>query len=172
MSYDRDLTKRFNELLDKSGIESMYSKIECAESKDILFSKFDTCYVSGFKYKNGEVSANKRYNREISDNFNKVWKYLQRFGYEIDMDFYGSKRYSTLDCDYEFHGENLPNLNIDINKFHNNLYKIKIDLDRDNTFYDMKDYKKVIMSKLERYAKNKNNVGLLRSLKLSKLIND
>lgn len=88
----------WKEIYEKLGIKTWNSRTEDAESEDILFSKFDNCWVDKIEYSNGEIKESRRYSRDISKNFNIIFDYLSEFGYEIDKDFYSSKRYSKLSC--------------------------------------------------------------------------
>lgn len=161
----------FNEALEKLGIKKMISRFENAESSDILFSKFDTCSISGFEYHDGNKFEVQRYNREVSCGFSIIWEYLKSLGYNIDMEYYGSDRRSNLDCDYKFIGKGLPGLTINFNKFHTHLYKIYISYTiHDSGFYDIKNHKKDILKSLKFYAERNSDVSLLRTLRLNSLL--
>ena len=160
----------WKEIYEKLGIKTWNSRTEDAESEDILFSKFDKCWVDKIEYSNGEIKESRRYSRDISKNFNIIFDYLSEFGYEIDKDFYSSKRYSKLSCEYRFIGDKLPYISIDFNPFHNNLFKISISY-HDSSHYDIKDYKRIIYNSLYNYAKKENNITLLRHFKIIEIFN-
>ena len=76
------------EMYDKLGIKDMIEKTESAEDPNVRFSKFDKCRTYGMKFLNGEVKVSKQYNRTKSQFFEKVFSFLQGWGYEIDQDHY------------------------------------------------------------------------------------
>lgn len=162
--------KSWKEIFEKLGIKRMTDRIVSAESEDILFSKFDKCNISGHEMLDGTVTEYKRYVRDISNNFATIYEFLKTYGYVIDESYYNSKRYNFLSADYTFISRGLPNINIDFNIYHNNLYKISLEYNSSSSFYDIKDYKVDIYNTLKLYATRKNNIILLRELKLSKII--
>lgn len=57
-------------------------RIESANDATIKFSKFDSCYISGFELNDGTIFENKEYDRDISNFFQKVFNYIKKFDYE------------------------------------------------------------------------------------------
>lgn len=161
----------WKEIFDKLGIKKMTDRCISAESDDVLFSKFDKCSISGFEMLDGTLTENKRYHRDISNNFNIIYEFLKKFGYIIDNEYYNSKRYNFLSANYIFISKGLPRIDIDFNIYHNNLYKISLEYNSSSSFYDIKDHKSDIYDTLRHYARKNNNIMLLRELKLSKIIN-
>lgn len=160
----------WEKVMQALGIKKSIDRLEKAESSDILFSKFDTCYVTGFEYLDGRISENRRYNRNISTNFKIIYDYLSLFGYKIDSKYYDIKRHSTLCCDYRFIGYKLPPIKIDFNRFHDHLFQINIYFGYDSTFHNISNYIEVVDRSLLHHAKRHNNIGLLREFKLLKII--
>ena len=156
-------------IFDKLGIESMTDRIESAEDINIRFSKFDSCFISGLKFTDGRIVENKRYTR-LSETFEKAYNILRKWGYEIDNSFYDKKR-GFLCCDYRFISiYSLPNIVIDINKYHTDILHISCGWKTDSRWYKTKDLEKdlnrIIVSEIK---KSKDNM-LLRELKLKQIL--
>lgn len=158
------------EMYDKLGIKDMIEKSESVEDVNIRFSKFDKCHTSGIEFLNGEVKVSKRYNRAKSQFFERVFSFLQGWGYEIDQDYYDSKRYSFLDNDYKFKGDGLPSITVNLNCFHDDIFKTSIGYERESDWLKVEKTEKEINKEIVSYIKRKGDTKLLRELKLRQLL--
>jgi hypothetical protein len=157
------------EMYDKLGIKDMIEKSESAEDVNIRFSKFDKCRKSGIEFLNGEVKVTKQYNRVKSQFFERVFSFLQEWGYEIDQDYYDSKRH-FLDNDFKFKGRDLPEITVNINCFHDNIFKTRIGYDRESNWFQVEKLEQEISKEIVSYFKRSGDIKLLRELKLRQLL--
>ena len=119
------------EMYDKLGIKNMIDKSESAEDPNVRFSKFDKVRTYGMEFLTGEVKVSKQYNRTRSQFFERVFSLLQGWGYEIDESYYGSER-RFLDNDYKFKGDGLPSITVNLNCFHDDIFKTSIGYERES----------------------------------------
>lgn len=159
------------EMYDKLGIKNMIDKSDSAEDPNVRFSKFDKCRTYGMEFLNGEIKVSKQYNRTKSQFFEKVFKLLQGWGYEIDQEYYDSKRY-FLDNDYKFNGVDLPSITININCFHDDIFKTKIGHESESNWIKVEKLEQELNKQIVSYIKRKGNIKLLRELKLRQLLNE
>lgn len=159
------------EMYDKLGIKNMIDKSESAEDPNVRFSKFDKCRTYGMEFLNGEVKVNKQYNRTKSQFFEKVFSFLQGWGYEIDQDHYDSKRH-FLDNDFKFKGKDLPEITVNINCFHDTIFKTRIGYDRESNWFQVEELEQEINKQIVSYFKRSGDIKLLRELKLRQLLNE
>lgn len=155
-------------------IISTKGRSESAYDENIPFSLFDTCHISYYEFiHNGEkkVIEHKRIDRTLSDNFARIARLLSPLGYDTDNRYQRTERdIIKLNCDYGFYADGMPNIVINFNTFHNNLYEIEVGYGRNLGFLDIKNYETDIIQILKDWAKVNNNTKLLRDIKLSLLI--
>ena len=159
------------EMYDKLGIKNMIDKSESAEDPNVLFSKFDKCRTYGIEFLNGEVKVSKQYNRIRSQFFEKVFSFLQGWGYEIDQDHYDSKRH-FLDNSYKFKGKDLPEIKVNLNFFHDDIFKTSIGYERESDWFKVEKLEQEINKQIVSYFKRSGDIKLLRELKLRQLLNE
>lgn len=157
------------EMYDKLGIKNMIDKSESAEDPNVRFSKFDKVRTSGMEFLTGEVKVSKQYNRTKSQFFERVFSFLQGWGYEIDESYYDSKRY-FLDNDYKFKGDGLPTIKVNLNCFHDDIFKTSIGYERESDWLKVEKTEKEINKEIVSYIKRKGDTKLLRELKLRQLL--
>jgi hypothetical protein len=157
------------EMYDKLGIKNMIDKSESAEDPNVRFSKFDKCRIYGMEFLNGEVKVSKQYNRTKSQFFERVFSFLQGWGYEIDQEYYDSKRY-FLDNDYKFNGDGLPSITVNINCFHDDIFKTSIGYERESDWLKVEKTEQEINKQIVSHIKRKGDTKLLRELKLRQLL--
>jgi hypothetical protein len=159
------------EMYDKLGIKNMIDKSESAEDPNVRFSKFDKCRTYGMEFLNGEVKVSKEYNRIRSQFFEKVFSFLQGWGYEIDQDHYDSKRH-FLDSSYKFKGKDLPEIKVNLNFFHDDIFKTSIGYERESDWLQVEKLEQEINKQIVSYFKRSGDIKLLRELKLRQLLNE
>lgn len=157
------------EMYDKLGIKNMIDKSESAEDPNVRFSKFDKVRTYGMEFLTGEVKVSKQYNRTRSQFFERVFSLLQGWGYEIDQDYYDSKRY-FLDNNYKFKGDCLPTITVNLNCFHDDIFKTSIGYERESDWLKVEKTEKEINKEIVSYIKRKGDTKLLRELKLRQLL--
>lgn len=157
------------EMYDKLGIKNMIDKSESAEDPNVRFSKFDKVRTSGMEFLTGEVKVSKQYNRTKSQFFERVFSFLQGWGYEIDENYYGSER-RFLDNDYKFKGDGLPTITVNLNCFHDDIFKTSIGYERESDWLKVEKTEKEINKEIVSYIKRKGDTKLLRELKLRQLL--
>jgi hypothetical protein len=137
----------------------MIDKSESAEDPNVRFSKFDKVRTSGMEFLTGEVKVSKQYNRTRSQFFERVFSFLQTWGYEIDENYYDSKRY-FLDNDYRFKGRDLPSITVNLNCFHDDIFKTSIGYERESDWLKVEkteqEINKEIVSHIKRKVDTKN----------------
>ena len=156
------------EMYDKLGIKNMIDKLESAED-NVRFSKFDKVRTSGMEFLTGEVKVSKQYNRTKSQFFERVFSFLQGWGYEIDENYYGSER-RFLDNDYKFKGDGLPSIKENLNCFYDDIFKTSIGYERESDWLKVEKTEKEINKEIVSYIKRKGDTKLLRELKLRQLL--
>ncbi len=156
------------EMYDKLGIKNMIDKLESAED-NVRFSKFDKVRTYGMEFLTGEVKVSKQYNRTKSQFFERVFSFLQGWGYEIDESYYDSKRH-FLDNDYKFKGDGLPIITVNLNCFHDNIFKTSIGYERESDWLKVEKTEQEINKEIVSYIKRKGDTKLLRELKLRQLL--
>ena len=157
------------EMYVKLGIKNMIDRLENAEDPNIRFSKFDYCRIHGMEFLNGEVKVHKEYHRVKSQFFERVFSFLQGWGYEIDQDYYDSKRH-FLDNDYNFKGQDLPTIKVNINRFYDDIFKTSIGYERESNWFQVEKLEQEIGKEIISYIKGSGNIKLLRELKLRQLL--
>lgn len=165
---EKELT--LNEMFLKLGIDCMTDRTESAEDPNIRFSEFDTCFISGIKFLNGEVHETKRYKR-LSDIFQEAYSVLKEWGYEEDKDQYRRKG-DFLSCYYSFSSiYDIPSIKIDINKFHNDLLHIKAGYSiSDGPWYDSNNVKNELIVILNDLVNKSDDINLKREIKLRNIL--
>ena len=156
------------EMYDKLGIKNMIDKLESAED-NVRFSKFDKVRTYGMEFLTGEVKVSKQYNRTKSQFFERVFSFLQGWGYEIDETYYDTKRH-FLDNDYKFKGRDLPEIKVNINAFHDDIFKTCIGYERESNWFQVEKLEQEISKEIVSYIKGSGNIKLLRELKLRQLL--
>lgn len=157
------------EMYDKLGIKNMIDKSESAEDPNVRFSKFDKVRTSGMEFLTGEVKVSKQYNRTKSQFFERVFSFLQGWGYEIDENYYGSER-RFLDNDYKFKGDGLPTITVNLNCFHDDIFKTSFGYERESDWLKVEKTEQEINKEIVSYIKRKGDTKLLRELKLRQLL--
>jgi hypothetical protein len=157
------------EMYDKLGIKNMIDKSVSAEDPNVRFSKFDKVRTYGMEFLTGEVEVSKQYNRTRSQFFERVFSFLQTWGYEIDENYYDSKRY-FLDNDYRFKGRDLPSITVNLNCFHDDIFKTSIGYERESDWLKVEKTEQEINKEIVSYIKRKGDKKLLRELKLRQLL--
>jgi hypothetical protein len=157
------------EMYDKLGIKNMIDKSESAEDPNVRFSKFDKVRTYGMEFLTGEVKVSKQYNRTRSQFFERVFTFLQGWGYEIDENYYGSER-RFLDNDYKFKGDGLPTITVNLNCFHDDIFKTSIEYERESDWFKVEKTEQEINKEIVSYIKRKGDKKLLRELKLRQLL--
>ena len=157
------------EMYTKLGIENMIGRTESAEDPKIRFSKFDKCSISGIQFTNGDKTENKKYDRTRSQFFERVFSFLKGWGYEIDETYYDTKRH-FLDNDYKFKGRDLPEIKVNINAFHDDIFKTCIGYERESNWFQVEKLEQEIGKEIVSYIKGSGNIKLLRELKLRQLL--
>lgn len=157
------------EMYDKLGIKDMIEKLESAEDPNVHFSKFDKVCTFSIESLTGEVKVSKRYNRVKSQFFERVFSFLQSWGYEIDENYYISER-RFLDNDYKFKGDGLPTITINLNCFHDDIFKTSIGYERESDMLKVEKTEQEINNEIISYIKRKGDKKLLRELKLRQLL--
>jgi hypothetical protein len=158
------------EMYDKLGIKNMIDKSVSAEDPNVRFSKFDKCRTYGMEFLTGEVKVSKQYNRTRSQFFERVFSFLQGWGYEIDENYYDSKRYNNLHNDYKFNGDGLPSITVNLNCFHDDIFKTSIGYERESDWLKVEKTEQEINKEIVSYIKRKGDTKLLRELKLRQLL--
>ncbi len=132
------------------GIIDIKSRTILGEDKNIPFSRYDSIQITTTKYISGEVKIDTKYNRVISNTYNHLYKILSNtFGYEIyDGEF--KTKYG-----YYFHRDGFPRINIEINNFHPNLFKISIGYKYYDTFYEIDKFEDIVFKKLKKSSEHK-----------------
>ncbi len=149
------------EMYDKLGIKNIIDKSESAEDVNIRFSKFDRCRTYGMEFLNGEVKVSKQYNRTRSQFFERVFIFLQEWGYEIDETYYNSER-RFLGNDYKFVCKDLPSITINLNCFYDNIFKTSIGYEIESDWFKVENTEKEINKEIVSYIKRKGDIKLLR----------
>jgi hypothetical protein len=157
------------EMYDKLGIKNMIDKSVSAEDPNVRFSKFDKVRTYGMEFLTGEVKVSKQYNRTRSQFFERVFSFLQTWGYEIDENYYGSERY-FLHNDYKFKGDGLPSITVNLNCFHDDIFKTSIEYERESDWLKVEKTEQEINKEIVSYIKRKGDKKLLRELKLRQLL--
>ena len=157
------------EMYDKLGIKNMIDKSESAEDPSVRFSKFDKVRTYGMEFLTGEVEVSKQYNRTRSQFFERVFTFLQGWGYEIDENYYDSKRY-FLHNDYRFKGRDLPSITVNLNCFHDDIFKTSIGYERESDWLKVEKTEQEINKEIVSHIKRKGDTKLLRELKLRQLL--
>lgn len=163
---------------EKLGIKTMTDRSESAEEPNIRFSKFDTCYISCIEYEDGRIEESKKYTR-LSETFESAYKVLEDW-YEIDYQHYRRDK-DFLSCDYVFTSKyDLPSITININKFHNDFYKIKVGYNYDSRWYEIRDHinqwhetknlENDLTKILEEQLNKSDDKNVIREIKLKKLL--
>lgn len=162
---NEELTKAF----EKLGIVKMIDRTESAEDPNIRFSKFDTCYISEIQYVDKLSEITRRYNR-LSDTFERAYQVLKDW-YEID-EYYDKKTKKEIypSCEYGFKSKYLSRIVIDVNNFHNHLYKIKVDYNYDSQWYDVDNLEEDLGKILNEEIDKCDNVLVKREIKLRNLL--
>jgi hypothetical protein len=158
------------EMYDKLGIKNMIDKSESAEDPNVRFSKFDKCRTHGIEFLTGEVKVSKQYNRTKSEFFERVFTFLKGWGYEIDENYYNSERYNNLHNDYKFNGDGLPSIRVNLNCFHDDIFKTSIGYERESDWLKVEKTEQEINKEIVSYIKRKGDTKLLRELKLRQLL--
>lgn len=160
-----ELTKAF----EKLGIVKMIDRTESAEDPNIRFSKFDTCYISEIQYVDRLSEITRRYTR-LSDTFERVYQVLKDW-YEIDYDYdKKTKKEIFPRCEYGFKSKYLNRIRIDINNFHNHLYKIKVGYSYDSQWYEVDNLEKDLGKILNEEIDKCDNILVKREMKLKSLL--
>ena len=160
------------EMYDKLGIKNMIDRSESAEDPNVRFSKFDKVRTHGMEFLTGEVKVSKQYNRIRSQFFERVFTLLQGWGYEIDEEYYDSKRYSNLYNDYKFKAKDLPSITVNLNCFHDDIFKTSIGYERESDWLKVEKTEQEINKQIVSHIKRKGDIKLLRELKLRQLLNE
>lgn len=162
---NEELTKAF----EKLGIVKMIDRTESAEDPNIRFSKYDTCFISEIHYVDRVSEITRRCTR-LSETFERAYQVLKEW-YEID-DYYINKTKKELfpSCEYGFISECLPKITIDINNFHNNLYKIKVNYVYDSKWYEVDNLEKDLGEILNNEIEKCDNILVKREIKLRSLL--
>jgi len=153
------------EMYDKLGIKNMIDKSVSAEDVNVRFSKFDKCRTYGIEFLTGEVKVSKQYNRVKSQFFERVFSFLQGWGY----DYYDSER-TFLDNDYKFKGRDLPTITVNLNCFYDDIFKTSIGYERESDWLKVEKAEQEINKEIVSYIKRKGDTKLLRELKLRQLL--
>jgi hypothetical protein len=122
------------------------------------------------EFLNGEVKVSKQYNRTKSQFFERVFSFLQGWGYEIDENYYDSKRYNNLHNDYKFNGDGLPSITVNLNCFHDDIFKTSIGYERESDWLKVEKTEQEINKQIVSHIKRKGDTKLLRELKLRQLL--
>ena len=157
------------EMYDKLGIKNVIDKSESAEDPNVRFSKFDKVRTYGMEFLTGEVKVSKQYNRTRSQFFERVFSFLQGWGYEIDESYYGSER-RFLDNDYKFKGDGLPTITVNLNCFHDDIFKTSFGYERESDWFKVEKTEQEINKQIVSHIKRKGDIKLLRELKLRQLL--
>lgn len=165
--YENMTSEQLTKAFEKLGIVKMIDRTESAEDPNIRFSRFDTCYISEIQYVDRLSEITRRYTR-LSDTFERVYQVLKDW-YEIDNQFYRREK-DFLSCDYGFTSKyDLPKITIDINKFHNHLYKIKV-YSHDSQWYEIDNLEKDLGKILEDILSKSDDKNVIREIKLKSLL--
>ena len=135
------------ELLNKLlGIKNTTTRMISGEDKNIPFSKYDNIFVTTITYTSGETKNEYKYNRNISNSYSKIYEILSKtFGYKTCINSYSGK------YGYYFEKNGFPSINIEVNTFHPNLFRITISYKSDGSFYEVYNFEDIFFSKLESY---------------------
>lgn len=152
-----------SDAFEKLGIVKMIDRIESAEDPNIRFSRFDTCYISEIQYVDRLSEITRRYTR-LSDIFERAYQVLKDW-YEID-----DKYEKTTSYEYGFKSEYLSHIEIDINNFHINLYKIRVGYSYDSQWYEVDNLEKDLVIILNKEIDKCNNILIKREVKLKNLL--
>ena len=137
-----------------------------AYSRLVLASSYSNCSISLIIDRLSEIT--RRYTR-LSDTFERAYQVLKDW-YEIDDQHYRREK-DFLSCDYGFTSKyDLPSITIDINKFHNHLYKIKVGYSYDSQWYEIDNLEKDLGKILEDILSKSDDKNVIREIKLKSLL--
>jgi hypothetical protein len=166
--YENMTSEQLTKAFEKLGIVKMIDRIESAEDPNIRFSRFDSCYISEIQYVDRLSEITRRYTR-LSDTFERAYQVLKDW-YEIDNQF-SIREKDFLSCDYGFISKfDLTSITIDINKFHNHLYKIKVGYSYDSQWYEIDNLEKDLGKILEDILSKSDDKNVIREIKLKSLL--
>ena len=166
--YENMTSEQLTKAFEKLGILKMIDRTESGEDPNIRFSRFDTCYISEIQYVDRLSEITRRYTR-LSDTFERAYQVLKDW-YEIDDQHYRREK-DFLSCDYGFTSKyDLPSITIDINKFHNHLYKIKVGYSYDSQWYEIDNLEKDLGKILEDILSKSDDKNVIREIKLKSLL--
>lgn len=166
--YENMTSEQLTKAFEKLGIVKMIDRTESAEDPNIIFSRFDTCYISEIQYVDRLSEITRRYTR-LSDTFERAYQVLKDW-YEIDDQHYRREK-DFLSCDYGFTSKyDLPSIIIDINKFHNHLLHIRVGYDYDSTWYETKNLENDLTKILEKQLEKSDDINVIREIKLKSLL--
>jgi len=167
--YENMTSEQLTKAFEKLGIVKMIDRSESAEDPNIRFSKFDTCYISEIQYVDRLSEITRRYTR-LSDIFERAYQVLKDW-YEIDVDYdKKTKREIFPSCEYGFTSKYLNNIRIDVNNFHNNLYKIKVGYSYDSQWYEVDNLEKDLTKILNDLLIKSDDKNVIREIKLKSLL--
>lgn len=154
------------------GIKSINHRSESAYDPNILFSKYDICYINTTLYESGEEMTSKRYQRP-SIKFLWAYEVLKEWGYIYDE---GYIEKGFLEKSYAFIHD-IIGVYIRLNYFHDNLFKINYSLvdTHKNSYVSIEDQEsmcKFIDSHIENKILNGECKELMREVKLKRLLNE
>lgn len=148
------------------GIESCKEERHSLESDLIPFSKYDFCYRTITKYKNGYESIYDKVPVLHSPFFQEVFEILSDFGYNVDINH--SPDNTWLYKEYRFiHKEwDIPTLYVSVNPYHYDWAQIWSH--NINKRFEKINFKKELFISLEYVFKKNKNAS--RHLKLKELL--